>query len=79
MENKAEFIQEIKAALSEEMEGKMATIAEQYWAEGKQEGMEEVVKRLLSKHERLEFIAEITGLSLARIQEIKEQLLKPYR
>lgn len=40
--------------------------------------MEEVAKRLLSKHERPEFIAEITSLSLGRIQEIKEQLLKPY-
>lgn len=42
--------------------------------EGKQESMEEVAKRLLLKHENREFIAEITGLTLARIQEIKEKL-----
>lgn len=39
---------------------------------GREEGKEEVVRKLLSKGMAIDFISEITGLSVERIEEIRQ-------
>lgn len=82
--DKIAFLQQVKTDLSEEVGGKMATIAQQFWAdglaegkqEGRQEGVREVAERLLNEGAELAFVAKVTGLTLISIQEIEKELLK---
>lgn len=78
LEDKALFIEELKTILPEEMEEKMATIAEQFWAEGWEKGIEaekmKIAERLLARHESIASIAEVTGLTQAKIAMLKDKL-----
>lgn len=82
LENKRAFIEEVQLDLSQDLGEKMGTIVQDFWAEGwadgegkgRQKEREEVAKRLLvKKYETLEFIAEVTNLSVTRIKELQEQ------
>lgn len=46
LHDKTQFIQNVKAMLTEEMEEKMVTIAEQYWLEGLEKGKKEAEEKI---------------------------------
>jgi predicted transposase/invertase (TIGR01784 family) len=83
IKDKNSFFNLIKTTLSAETGEKIMTIAEQLKMEGKQEGRQEgrqegiekrnleIAERLLAKQADLSFIAEVTGLSLSTIKELK--------
>lgn len=62
---------------SPEVEDRVMTIAQQLRAEGFEKGFEQciesIVMRLLSEKADLAFIVKITGLSLAKIQELQKK------
>jgi len=74
LSNKDTFIELVKTKLAPEVGEKIMTIAEQFKAEGIQQGIELVAKRLLSEGAEIDYVAKITNLSLAKIKELKEKL-----
>lgn len=78
--NKDIFLDLVRSELTPELGDKMMTIAEQLKAEGMQQGMQqgiekgklEVAERLLAQKIELALIAEVTGLSLQKIEELKK-------
>jgi predicted transposase/invertase (TIGR01784 family) len=81
LSNKDTFIDLVKTKLMPEVGEKIMTIAEQLKAEGKLEGIQqgiektkrEIAERLLAANEDLMKIANITGLSLEKIKELKQK------
>jgi predicted transposase/invertase (TIGR01784 family) len=81
--NEGEFLSEdrfwliIHQEFSPEVEGKLMAIAQKLEARGIEKGVEkrniEIAERLLSENAELAFIAKITGLSLAKIEELKKK------
>lgn len=73
--NVVSFEKQVKQYLSSsELRGDAMTLAQQYEQRGEQRGRVEksfeIAKRLLSKGQDVNFIAEITGLSIAEINEL---------
>jgi predicted transposase/invertase (TIGR01784 family) len=89
LSNKDAFIALIKTKLAPDVGEKIMTIAEQLKAEGMQQGIQqgiqqgmqqgiektkyEIAERLLAKNEDLSSIAEVTGLSLEKLKELKQK------
>jgi predicted transposase/invertase (TIGR01784 family) len=75
--NKNTFIELVKAELTPETGKKIMTIAELFKAEGMEKGIEkakhEIAERLLAKNMDLTSIADITGLPLEKIKELKQK------
>lgn len=46
------------------------------WAEGREKDREEIARRLSARCEFLDSIAEITGLPISRVKELKEEKLQ---
>lgn len=76
--NREQFVASVKNALSEELGGKMMTLAEQFRAEGKAEGRKEgritVAERLLSEGVDAAFVARMTDLSVDEIQQLEKSV-----
>lgn len=89
IQTRDEFIALINKEISTEMGDKIMTIAEQYRMEGWQEGIQQgrqkgiqegiekekaaLAKRLLSENVDISFIAKITQLSIAEIEQLEEK------
>jgi predicted transposase/invertase (TIGR01784 family) len=72
--DKKAFIDLVKKELSSDTGEKLMTVSEQFRAEGREEGKMEVAKHLLAEKTDLRFIERVTGLSLARIQELQDEV-----
>lgn len=73
LKDKEAFFTLINTKISSEVGENIMTIAEQLRTEGKLEKGYEIAKRLLSKNLELQFIAEMTGLSLNTLKELQNQ------
>ena len=66
----------VRKEFSSSVGEKVMTISEQFREEGRREGIEkgkiEVAKQLLAEKAELTFIQRITGLSLVKIEALKE-------
>jgi len=77
LSNKEAFLNTVRAEFSPEVGERIMTIAEQLKAEGIEKGIEkeklEIAKRLLSENAEVSFIARVTELSAAKIEELKKR------
>ena len=74
MQSQNEFIELINKEISTEIGEKVMTLAERIRTEGRQQGMEDIAKRLLAEKLDIAFIAKVTHLSIAQIKQLAEIL-----
>ncbi|WP_375200380.1 hypothetical protein [Bacillus sp. RS11] len=68
------YLSRIKYILDEE--AKLDDVKHMAEQKGKEEAKEEIVNNLLVNNMDIDFISKITGLSMERIEEIKEGLIQ---
>jgi len=74
MSNRDTFIDMVRAGLSPEVGDKIVTIAEQFKAEGKAEGIHLVAINLLEQGSDVAFVARVTKLSLDEVKRLNDQI-----
>ncbi|CAM4500636.1 MAG: ISNCY family transposase ISPlu22 [Legionella sp.] len=72
LSDKDAFFKLIDTQISHEVGEKIMSLAEQLKAEGKNEGILEIAKRMLDEGSDLVFVAKVTGLSLDKIKALQK-------